>query len=141
MFDWIEFIVCFGEKLTPDEVKVNDRDVELVYARQLIFYFARRYDCGTLKWIGERYGRDHATVMHSIKSIENYIDTDKVKKGRIDYYKELIDKVKGLLPKGDEINKMLSPLSKQLSELESRCINLSLQISFLKSELSKITPA
>lgn len=138
MFDWIEFIICFGERLTPDEIKVNDRDGDLVFARQLIFYFAVENKCGTLEWIGSKYKRDHATVLHSVKTIKNYIDTDKVKRQRIEYYKSLIDKVKNLLPKTDEISNMLSPLSSQISDLESRCINLTLQITFLKTELTKI---
>jgi len=31
----------------------------------------------TLEFVGRRYGKDHATVLHAIKTIKNYQDTDK----------------------------------------------------------------
>ena len=138
MFEWIEFIVCFGEGTTPDNIKLRCRDVGLVYPRQLIFYFANFYKCGTLSWIGAKYGLDHATVLHSIKSIRNYIQTDKAKKVRISYYNSLIKKVSDLFPAVNDISKVIDPLARQISKLESRSINLGLQIAFLKAELTKL---
>jgi hypothetical protein len=138
MFDWIEFIVCFGEGLSPEEINIRKRDGELVYARQLIFYFARKYRCGSLSWVGDKYGLDHATINHSVKTIKNYIDTDKLKRARIEYYDSIINKVKQIAPKHKELESLIAPIEKQISELEQRCINLALQLAFLKNESEKL---
>ena len=136
MYDWIEFIICHGEGLTPEIVKQETRKGEIVYARQLIMYFSVLNDVGTYKWIGEQLGgKDHATIIHAVKVINNYRDTDKTKKAKIDYYEKMIDKIKGLNKQGELVKTLVRPLEKEISELEARCINLTLQIAFVKTKL------
>lgn len=53
-------------------VKKN-RKKELVFARQLICYFARKYTHTTLKKIAKNFGFDHTSVIHSINSIQDYL--------------------------------------------------------------------
>lgn len=49
-----------------------------VQARQTEMYFARKYTKLSLAKIGQRFGlKDHGTVLHAIKTINNLIDTDK----------------------------------------------------------------
>lgn len=65
--------------------------MELVFARQLIFYFCYELNLGTYRYIGSMAGKDHATVLHSVKVIKNYIDTDKHKADKIkDYWKTIL---------------------------------------------------
>ena len=47
-----------------------------VQARQLFFTFMVRHTNRSLRSIGEIFGKDHATVLHSVKSIGNMCDTD-----------------------------------------------------------------
>jgi hypothetical protein len=46
-------------------------------ARQLLVTFMVDYTNKTLSTIGKLINKDHATVMHSVKSIHNMYDTDK----------------------------------------------------------------
>lgn len=51
---------------------------EIVMARQLAMYFSKKYTKSPLATIGRQCGnKDHATVIHAIKTIENLLQTDK----------------------------------------------------------------
>lgn len=53
------------------------RKHEIVLARQAAMYLAKQLTQYSLKSIGGSFGkRDHTTVMHSCRMIENYLDTD-----------------------------------------------------------------
>lgn len=135
MYEYIEFIICYGEGITPAQVKEETRKKEVVFARQLIMYFCVLFKVGSYAYIADIFGgKDHATVSHSIKAINNYIDTDKRKKGKIEYYDMLIRKVIHLKTKTDDLKDLLKPLEKEISDLEQRCINLTLQLAFLKKK-------
>lgn len=54
------------------------RKREATQARQMYHYFMRKYTKLSLSRIGSMTGkRDHATVLHSIKTIINLVETDK----------------------------------------------------------------
>ena len=137
MFEYIKFINCYGEGFTPQMIREETRKSEVVYTRQLIMYFGRKYKVGSLYFIGDLLGQDHATVSHAVKTINNYLDTDKAKKAKIEYYDKIIERVIVLNKKGEDIKAIIDPIEKQISELEARCINLTLQLSFLKTNLDK----
>jgi chromosomal replication initiation ATPase DnaA len=71
---FIEKTVCDHLKISLHEVKSDSRLQNVVLARHLIMYFARKYTNFSLLAIG-RYmgGRDHATVIHAGKKIEKMI--------------------------------------------------------------------
>ena len=46
------------------------RDVRVVFARQVAMYLMRKLMGLSLAAIGERYGRDHTTVLHAVRVIE-----------------------------------------------------------------------
>jgi chromosomal replication initiator protein len=47
-------------------------------ARQICMSFAYKYQLGSLREVGLFYGmRDHATVLHAIRTVQNDIDTSK----------------------------------------------------------------
>ena len=135
MFEYIEFIICYGEGVSPEDVKREDRAKELVFARHLIMYFSVILGVGSYAMIGELMGKDHATISHALKAIANYIGTDKSVKAKIGYYDKLLRKVVKLTAKTDDLRGVLKPLEEQISELEQRCINLSLQVAFLKTKV------
>ncbi|MDD9331966.1 MAG: chromosomal replication initiator protein DnaA [Wolbachia sp.] len=55
----------------------NSRLRSLARPRQIAMYFAKKYTQKSLPDIGRSFGgRDHATVIHAVKQIENFIQTD-----------------------------------------------------------------
>ena len=53
------------------------RQHNLVLARQLSYFFIKKYNKLSLIMIGKLFNQDHSTVIHSIKTIKNLLDTDK----------------------------------------------------------------
>lgn len=49
------------------------RLAKIVIARQFYCYFARNYTNCTLQEIGSFIKKDHATVIHAVNSIDNYL--------------------------------------------------------------------
>ena len=65
---------------------------EVVMARQLSMYLAKTYTNSSLKVIGDSFGgRDHSTVIHSLKAIQDLMDTDIMFKDKVNV---LVKKVK-----------------------------------------------
>jgi hypothetical protein len=60
------------------EVYSTSRKREICEARQVAMYFVRKITSYPTRLIGEVIGnRDHATVLHAVKAVEDLIDTDK----------------------------------------------------------------
>ncbi len=58
--------------LTSSSIISRKRTKELVFARDLSIYFAKKYTKLSLSDIGNHFGkRDHSTILHSYKKIEN----------------------------------------------------------------------
>ena len=54
------------------------RKRHIVQARQLAMFFAKKYTKASLASIGSQIGkRDHATVLHACKTVDNLSSTDK----------------------------------------------------------------
>ena len=66
---------------------------EIVESRQLLFYFLSLYTTKTLNKIGATLGKDHATVIHAVRTINNRIETEKDLRELV---KLLNDKIKKL---------------------------------------------
>jgi len=76
--DYIIEVVCDYYKLTFDDINNRLKSRGVVICRQFIHYFAWKQTLLSLAVIGERSGlRHYATVIHSIKTIQNLIETDK----------------------------------------------------------------
>lgn len=76
--DSVQKVVCdfIGVKL--DDLVAQSRKREIVQARQLAMYFAKELTNQSLKTIGLHFGgRDHSTVIHSLQTVNNLMDTDK----------------------------------------------------------------
>jgi chromosomal replication initiator protein len=66
----------FGVPL--DLLKAKTRKKEVVTARQVAMYFAKEHTSHSLKSIGHHFGgRDHSTVIHSVQTVSDLIDSDK----------------------------------------------------------------
>lgn len=76
--EYIQKIICDYFKISIDQINTTCRKREISQARQLSMFFARKYTKLPLSSIGEHCGkRDHATVLHACRTIENLQETDK----------------------------------------------------------------
>ena len=124
MFDEICEVISQGENLPMSEIFADNRKGENVYARQLIAYFSREYGVGSLHYIGKKIGKDHATVMSGVDAINNYLDTDRVKKENIEKYRRRIDRIKMLQNKQEDMDMIIAPLKNEITALETRLLNI-----------------
>ena len=89
--DYIQKVVCDYFGLPIDMIKSKTRKREVVQARQITMFFAKSFTKSSLASIGLQCGgKDHATVLHACKTVNNLIDTDKRFKG---YIQELEKKI------------------------------------------------
>ena len=90
--DYIQKVVCDYFDLPLEAINSKTRKREIVQARQLAMYFAKKHTKSSLATIGLHCGnKDHATVLHACRTVNNLIDTDK--QFRI-YVEELDKKIK-----------------------------------------------
>lgn len=70
--------VCDYYKLSVTEIQTKSRKRDVVQARQIAMYLARKYTKSSLTVIGEQIGnRDHATVLHAVKTVMDLCETDR----------------------------------------------------------------
>lgn len=82
---YIQKVVCEFFNLNPEAITSKTRKREIVQARQIAMYFAKGMTKLSLATIGAQIGgKDHATVLHACKTVNNLIDTDRQFKGYID---------------------------------------------------------
>jgi len=76
--DYIQKVVCDYFNIPIDLVLSKTRKREIVQARQVAMYFSKSLTKSSLATIGSRIGgKDHATVLHACKTVNNLIETDK----------------------------------------------------------------
>jgi chromosomal replication initiator protein len=76
--DYIQKIVSDYFQLDIETLQSKTRKRHVVQARQLAMFFAKKYTKNSLANIGNQIGdRDHATVLHACKTVDNLVATDK----------------------------------------------------------------
>ncbi|MGE4587239.1 MAG: chromosomal replication initiator protein DnaA [Mangrovibacterium sp.] len=76
--DYISRVVCDYFNLPVSQLQTKTRKREIVQARQLAMFFSKNMTKSSLASIGSQIGnKDHATVLHACKTVNNLIDTDK----------------------------------------------------------------
>ncbi|MCB0397968.1 MAG: chromosomal replication initiator protein DnaA, partial [Flavobacteriales bacterium] len=76
--DYIQKVVCDYFDLPIELMKSKTRKREVVQARQIAMYFAKNLTKASLANIGMHCGgKDHATVLHACRTVNNLMDTDK----------------------------------------------------------------
>ncbi len=76
--DYIQKVVCDYFNIPIDLVLSKTRKREIVQARQVAMFFSKSLTKSSLATIGSRIGgKDHATVLHACKTVNNLIETDK----------------------------------------------------------------
>ena len=83
--DYIQKVVCDYLQLPVETIQNTSRKREIVQARQLSMYFAKKITKSSLAVIGMQCGnKDHATVLHACKTIDNLRQTDRHMRTMID---------------------------------------------------------
>jgi chromosomal replication initiator protein len=83
--DYIQKVVSNYFQMDVDMLKSQTRKRHIVQARQLAMYFSKKLTKSSLANIGAQIGdRDHATVLHACKTVDNLITTDKQFKKFVD---------------------------------------------------------
>jgi chromosomal replication initiator protein len=76
--DYIQKVVCDYFGLPLEAINSKTRKREIVQARQLAMFFSKKLTKASLATIGLHCGKkDHATVLHACRTVNNLIDTDK----------------------------------------------------------------
>ncbi len=76
--DYIQKIVSEYFQMDVSTLQSKTRKRHIVQARQLAMYFAKKFTKASLASIGSQIGkRDHATVLHACKTVDNLSFTDK----------------------------------------------------------------
>ena len=57
--------------------RVRNRERKIVLARQVSMYYIRQTTKMSYTEIGEKFALDHATIIHGIKAVNNFRDTDR----------------------------------------------------------------
>ena len=76
--DYIQKVVSDYFQMDVDTLQSKTRKRHIVQARQLAMFFAKKFTKASLASIGSQIGkRDHATVLHACKTVNNLSTTDK----------------------------------------------------------------
>jgi len=90
--EYIQKTVCEFIGISTDLLKENTRKREVVNARQISMYLAKKYTKNSLKEIGRHFGnKDHSTVIHSIQVVDNLLEVDKKFKEDVEELKKRIN--------------------------------------------------
>lgn len=76
--EYISKVVCDYFKMPVESLQTKTRKREIVQARQITMFFSKTLTKYSLASIGAQIGnKDHATVLHACKTVNNLKDTDK----------------------------------------------------------------
>ena len=66
----VESVVGSALNIEPRQLVSSQRTARIVFARQVAMYFMKKLLGMSLSAIGERYDRDHTTVLHAVRAID-----------------------------------------------------------------------
>ncbi|MEL6614696.1 MAG: chromosomal replication initiator protein DnaA, partial [Bacteroidota bacterium] len=88
----IQTVTCDVLSIPEDLVRARTRKREVVQARQIAMYFCKQLTKHSLKTIGQAFGgRDHSTVIHAVRSVEDQIDTDPLFRETVERVRKKLD--------------------------------------------------
>jgi chromosomal replication initiator protein len=83
--DYIQKVVCNYFNVGIEQLQSHTRKREIVQARQVAMFFSKSLTKSSLASIGSQIGgKDHATVLHACKTVNNLMETDKRFKLQVD---------------------------------------------------------
>ncbi|MDH6312981.1 chromosomal replication initiator protein [Parabacteroides sp. PFB2-10] len=89
----IQEVVCDYFNLEISLIQTNSRKREIVQARQIAMYLAKKYTDCSFSHIGKIVGKkDHATVLHACKTIKDQIEINKSFRSSVEEIESLLKK-------------------------------------------------
>ena len=89
--DHIIEVVCEQMNVDRERMSSSERTREVAIARQLAMFLAKKHTKQPLTNIGAAIGgRNHATVLHSCKTISNLMDTEKIFRQQVEHIEKII---------------------------------------------------
>ncbi len=83
--DFILAIVSESFEISVDQLKSKSRKRDIVIGRQVAMYLAKKYTDVSLKELGKIFGgRDHSTVIYSINTMDDLLETDDKLSSKVD---------------------------------------------------------
>lgn len=83
--EYIQHLVCDYFKIPIDLIQSKTRKRDVVQARQVAMFLAKKYTKSSLSSIGSQIGnRDHATVLHACKTVRDLSETDRIFRGYVE---------------------------------------------------------
>ena len=82
--EMIERIVCTHFKVTSEDIRSSKRSNDIAYPRQIAMYLCHELTEVSWPTIGGFFNRDHSTVIHAHKKIQNLTDSDPATKALIE---------------------------------------------------------
>lgn len=87
--DMVQKVVAGHFNIKISDLKVKRKNKGFVFPRQIAIYLSRKLTGSSLIEIGEKFGgKDHSTVLHSIKKVEERMANDLS-------FKEMVDQLRG----------------------------------------------
>ena len=87
----IQETVCKYFNLELSAIQTNSRKREIVQARQITMFLAKKYTDCSFSHIGKIVGKkDHATVLHACKTIKDQIETNKTFRSSVEEIEALL---------------------------------------------------
>ena len=88
------------QKRVADHFQIRHSDMQskrrpnaIAFPRQIAMYLCRQLTRHSLQEVGDAFGgRDHGTVIHAIKTVENMMETDQSVRGSVDFLKSQLSK-------------------------------------------------
>ena len=80
----LEDVTCSVLGVPSQALYTSTRKREIVTARQIIFFIIRPCYVLSLKNVGDRYKKDHATILHGINQASAQVEWDKYYRGNVE---------------------------------------------------------
>lgn len=98
----LQSAVCKHYNVSPTELHSKSRKMEIVGARRMFFFFARKHFNKTYTSIANMFGANHATVMHHEKKMIGYLEFDKLEMLRYIKIRDMVFEEKTFINIRDE---------------------------------------
>lgn len=86
-----EIIAAAIFETEPEKLFIKTRKPDVVMARQICMVYRFRFLKMSLAEAGARYSKDHTTVLHAKKTVNNLYETDKKYRAKVDMFFQKID--------------------------------------------------
>lgn len=87
---FVKEMVCTYYGVNSEALKQNSRKKEMVKCKQISMYLIKKHSNMSLESIGKEFGKNHATVIYSIKTISNYLEWDRDLVNEVDELEKIV---------------------------------------------------